>query len=198
MLDEWKHPILGNFKHDDIWWRQIISLPSLKSFSYVDAAVQGYRSIHEDFDLLLECDSDSDVPNDSMVELAISTIGNEAKLVAKILMSVWEDINGRGPDTGMWWHGDLPNAYRGAPWASAILENLTEYNLPIPKQPEDLKTILEPHELLIRRDNSPPNDWVGEFSFYAGFDVEHGLGVLTDGMDILGIGYSAIANRFRK
>jgi len=52
--------------------------------------------------------------------------------------------------------------------------------------------------LLIRRDLSPPEPWVASLNFHAGFDVEHGLGVLTNGVEILGIGYSADATRFKR
>jgi hypothetical protein len=98
----------------------------------------------------------------------------------------------------MWWHGDLPYAHRGGNFASAVYENLNDFELPVPACPFDLMKILEPKDLLIRRDFSPPKLWLAELNFHAGFDVEHGMGVLTNGVEILGIGYSSDARRFER
>jgi hypothetical protein len=51
---------------------------------------------------------------------------------------------------------------------------------------------------VIRRDLMPPESWVASLNFRTGFDDEHGLGVLTDGVEILGIGYSVDATRFEQ
>jgi hypothetical protein len=198
MSSNWSHPRLGTFEHHDIWWRRNITLPSLTSFSYIDAAVRAYRTSPEPFKLILQCASEDERPNEAMASLAAAILDNESKLVPKLLEAMWEDLNGRGPESGMWWHGDLPNARRGGNWASFAANALKELALPIPACPEDLRQILEPMDLTIRRDFSPPQPWIGEFNFYAGFDVEHGVGVLTDGTEILGIGYSADAVRFKR
>ena len=100
------------------------------------------------------------------------------------------------PDSGMWWHGDLANVNRGGNRASAVYESLAGYDLPIPTCAEDLKKVLEPKDLTIRRHPSLPERWLAEFNFHAGFDVEHGVGVLADGVRILGIGYSSDASLF--
>ncbi len=73
-----------------------------------------------------------------------------------------------------------------------------ELGLPVPDSAEELKLILEPGDLTVRRDPEDILKWIAEFNYYAGFDVEHGIGVLTDGVDILGIGYASDASRFRK
>jgi hypothetical protein len=53
-------------------------------------------------------------------------------------------------------------------------------------------------DLTIRRDLSPPKTWLADLTFRAGFDVEHGMGVLTNGVEILGIGYLCDARRFKR
>ena len=75
---------------------------------------------------------------------------------------------------------------------------MTNYELQVPACSNDLKKVLEPKNLTIRRDFAPPTPWIAELNFNAGFDVEHGVGVLTDGVEILGIGYSSDATRFRQ
>ena len=123
-----------------------------------------------------------------MASLAVAIIDNESRLVLQLLKALWADLNGRGSDSGMWWHGDLATAF----------EQFEQLQLPIPTSPEELKAVLEPKNLTIRRDFTPPKPWTGEFNFHAGFDVEHGVGVLTDGVEILGIGYSSDAMRFKR
>jgi hypothetical protein len=196
MSRTWNHPRLGTFEHDDIWWRREIAVPSLQSFTYIDAAVRAYRSKPDPFELVLQCESEDEQPGEQMASLAATVLHNEGQLVPKVLEALWSDLNGRGPDSGMWWRGDLPNAYRGGNWASAVHDSLTGYELPVPTGPEDLKKVLEPKDLTIRRHPSLPEQWIAEFNFHAGFDVEHGVGVLTDGKRILGIGYASDASLF--
>lgn len=196
MSNTWTHQRLGTFEHDDTCWRRQIAIPSLMGFTYTDAAVRDHRSVPEPFELILRCESEDEQPSDQMASLAEAILDNESRLVPGVLEAIWSDLNGRGPPSGMWWHGDLLNAHRGGDWASAVHESLAGLRLPVPTTAEELKKILEPKSLTIRRDFSPPRPWVGEVSFYAGFDVEHGVGVLTDGSQILGIGYSYDASRF--
>jgi hypothetical protein len=197
MPKSWSHPRIGTLTHDDIWWRREIVVPSLTPFTYVDVARRGYNPPPEPFELVLQCESEEMEPNEEMASLAATILDNESRLVPRLLDAVWADLNGRGPDSGMWWHGDLPNAYRGGNWASVAFDALRGFGLPVPTSAEDLLQVLRPDELTIRRDFSPPKPWIGEFSFYSGFDVEHGVGVLTDGVDILGVGYSSDATRFK-
>jgi hypothetical protein len=196
MSSTWSHPRLGTLEHDDIWWRREIVIPSLKPFTYVEA--RKYRSTSWPYELWLECDAEDMQPTEQMASLVVTVLENESRLIPKMLHALWLDLNGRGPESGMWWHGDLPNAYRGGNWASGVHDSLIAEGLPVPNCPDDLMKILEPIRLTIRRDFSLPEQWVAEFNFHSGFEVEHGVGVLTDGAEILGIGYNAEADRFKK
>lgn len=198
MSRTWTHPRLGTLEHDDIWWRREVVIPSLDTFTYIDAAVRDYRSTREPFELVLQCDSETEQPTEEMAALAATILATESGIMQKAMEAIWSDLNGQGPDSGMWWHGDLPCAYRGGNWASAVHESLTSWKLHVPKCPDDLKKVLEPKDLTVRREFSQPKPWIGELNFHAGFDVEHGVGVLTDGIDVLGIGYSSTARRFKR
>ncbi len=72
---------------------------------------------------VLICDAESDLPNTEMALVASRARDHEAKLIPNVLAAIWDDFNGRGPDSGMWWHGDLPNARRDG-WASAAYDEL--------------------------------------------------------------------------
>lgn len=195
MQNKWTDPVLGTFHCDDTRWRRKINLTSVGFFSYVDAAV-GVRTSPLQFEVVLVCDTESDFPNTDMALAASHALDNEGELIPKVLAAIWDDLNGRGPNSGMWWHGDLPNAHRDG-WASGAYDELCEHGLPVPESAEDLKLILEPIDLTVRRDPSDGSKCISELNFYCGFDVEHGIGVLKDGVDILGIGYAYTARRFR-
>lgn len=196
MSRTWNHPRLGTLMHDDIWWRREILIPSLQSFTYIDAAVRAYVSKPGPFELVLQCESEDEQPSEQMASLAAAALRYERQLVPNVLEAIWADLNGRGPDSGMWWHGDLPNAHLGGNWASAVHNSLIGYELPVPTCPEDLKEVLGPKDLTIRRHPLLTERWIAELNFHAGFDVEHGVGVLTDGVRVLGIGYSSDASLF--
>ena len=50
--------------------------------------------------------------------------------------------------------------------------------------------------ITVRQDVPGCEGPVVELSFHAAFEVEHGVGVLTDGETILGLGYSADVTPF--
>lgn len=198
MPNTWTHSRLGTFEHDDTCWLSKIEIAFLEAFTYIDAAVRFGRKTRNPFELIMQCDSEVDEPNEQMIALAVEFLNNESLIIASIVKAIWSELMGEGPYSGMWWHGDLAFAFRGGDYASAVQENLRDSQLPIPTCPEDLKRILEPKNLTIRRDFAAPKPWIAELNFYSGFDVEHGVGVLTDGHEVLGIGYSSDANRFKK
>ena len=100
MSDTWSHRRLGALEHDDIWWRREVAIPSLNSFTYIDAAVRAHRSKREPFELTLHCDSEDEQPSEEMASVAAAILDNGSQLVPKILEAIWADLNGRGPDSG--------------------------------------------------------------------------------------------------
>lgn len=200
MPDTWNHPRLGTLQNNDLFWEGKIIFPSLDSFTYIDAVVRKYQSTHNPFELAFFCDSEDEHPTEEMASLAITTIDNQPQLMPKVLDAIWSDLIGRGPDSGMWWHGDLPNS---SSWTSAVHEILTKLELPVPACADDLKKVLEPKSLTIRRDDrtlrrgrAPSKQWIAELNFHAGFDIDHGVGVMTDGIQVLGMGYDSDATPF--
>ncbi len=193
---QWSHPRFGTLHYDGVWWRREIKIASLQSFTYIDAAVRAYRSEPERFELVFQCEPEDEQPNAEMAAIASTVLDNELQLVPDMLDAIWSDLNGQGPKSGMWWHGDLANAHGGGNGDSAVHDSLDDQELPMPTCANDLSKVLEPKNLTIRSHPSLPGHWLAEFNFHAGFDVEHGVGVLTDGVKILGIGYSSDVSLF--
>jgi hypothetical protein len=194
----WNHPRLGGFEQDDIWWRREITLPSRDLFTYVHKSIPGYPSQRLPFEVVFQCDTEGEEPTEEMAALAVAVLENEQRLIPLVLKAIWSDFNGQGPGSGMWWNGDLPYAFRGGDYRSDVYDSLTDGKLPVPACPSDLLKIMYPQDLTIRRDVSPPKLWLAELTFKAGFEVEHGVGVLTNGVEILGIGYSVDVTRFEQ
>jgi hypothetical protein len=117
-----------------------------------------------------------------VVELAETVFANQSALVTAIVRALWDDFNGRGPASRMWWHGKLDDVAKSFAYAK----------LPRPNGPDDLLAGLRVNAILVRRgfpayEHEQP---LVEIDFHAVFEEEHGVGVLTDGTSVLGTGYS--------
>ncbi len=110
MTAQWTHPELGVFDFDDHSWVRTIEVPAFKAFSFDTGYSNAPRSngMHE---LAFEADDESDHPTEIAIELAATVLENQNALVATVANALWEDFNGRGPASGMWWHGDLEEVF---------------------------------------------------------------------------------------
>jgi hypothetical protein len=89
----------------------------------------------------------------------------------------------------MYWHGDL----------DAVAEGLEfEDTLKPPRKAADLPRLMQLTNIAIQKRKHGQDKPLAELSFAAAFEEEHGVGVLTDGKTILGIGYSADVRPFKK
>lgn len=86
----------------------------------------------------------------------------------------------------MWWHNHLDE----------VVGVVEDVGLPAPAKADDLAALLLLQEIRIRRDVLDNEQPIAELSFAAAFEEEHGVGILTDGKNILGIGYSADVTPF--
>ena len=118
------------------------------------------------------------------IELVSRILINQHALNALLLEAIWQDLNGLGPGTDMWWHGDWPT----------IRETIRSAWKRSPPHPLDSKEDLYLHLGNMRiyvnegiRNFASPN---ARFVFDSAIDPEHGIGVLSDGTKILGVGYS--------
>jgi hypothetical protein len=126
-------------------------------------------------------------PTAAAVALAARVLDPHADLVLKLTEALWRDMKGRREyDSGMWWHGDLDQVIAG-------LEKL-----PAPDGPDGLLPLLRPIEIAVKERIERYPKPVAEINFWAAFEEEHGVGVLTDGRVVLGTGYSTDAEPFKK
>lgn len=184
MSAKWVHPQLGKFEFDDIHmqWISEVSMPAFKSFEY-DTGYSNARRSTGEHELAFEAEDEADVPSPEAVALADKMLAEQKNLVSKVITALWTDFAGAGPRSGMWWHGDL----------DAVKEDLEESI----ESAEDLLTVLQLSQVIIRKGLPGYERPIIELSFHAAFEIEHGVGVLSDGDNILGTGYSFTVTPFK-
>ena len=105
------------------------------------------------------------------VEIALGVIANEAQGCHPWLFTLWNEFNGHGPKSEMWWFGDM----------ETVAENFGYDERPRPSGPDDLLSAMGFNGLSIRESLYGYKKPFAELTFSAGFEPEHGIGILTDG-----------------
>jgi len=119
-------------------------------------------------------------PSAELQALAVKVVYALDVLVPKAIAALWADLNGdENHFSRVWWHGDLEGAF-----------DLSD-DVDPPTNPKELASFLKPEGISLR-----PSVWkykkpVVILHFKSDIDAEHGIGMLTDGEQIIGIGYSA-------
>lgn len=197
MATTWHHPELGEFTFDGYRWATSVDVPAFAVFRYAPRygdgpAPGGKCELWIDVD---EDDKDKDdgaagdpaPPPAEVLALVSKVLAGQARLAPAVAAALWDDFNGRGPRSGMWWHGGLEE----------VMDDV-DPALPPLTGPDALYAWLRLSGIEGR--NSGPRDEqpVVALTFGVPFEEEHGVGVLTDGAAILGTGYSGDVRPFRE
>jgi hypothetical protein len=213
MPDKWKHEELGVFTFNRRFgWVRMVTHKRFDAFTY-DTGRGNAGHPTGKYTLVIPANGESGTPTRMMADVASKALAHPPRMVSMIVTALWEDFIGKGPDSRMWWHGNL----------KAVKQCISQRAYPPNKArivrldgPADLLpwmrllTILihEPRKAtltainpvtgkVIKLDRTcsarPP---LAEFSFSSPFEEEHGVGVLTDGTSVLGTGYSIDVNFF--
>ena len=73
-----------------------------------------------------------------------------------------------------------------------------EDTLKPPKKAADVPRLMQLTNISIAKPRRGQDKPLAELSFAAAFEEEHGVGILTDGKAIIGIGYSSDVTPFKK
>lgn len=189
----WSHETLGTFTYDYVGWSRKLELPAFNRFRYVWGGGQrASATVELSFVAEDAGDDRPEEPNGDCIHLANLIIANQHALNELLLEAVWQDLNGLGPSSGMWWHGDWPTIREmiRSGWKHAP-----------PPPPLDSKDDLYSHlgnlRIYINDDNRNQLPGCARFAFDSAIDPEHGVGVLCDGRKILGVGYSYDSTPYR-
>jgi len=179
MAAVWSDPALGRFEYSQSHdaWVASLDFPSFRLFTYsfaIDDAIPGRLQVW------LHAIDENDLPSPTAIALLSNVIANQSRLIQSISSAIWEDFSGGGPESGMWWHSHLED-----------VEDAYDSGLPALDGPTAILAWMRPMEVIVRdsgvRSSKAP---VIEITFAAAFEAEHSVGVLTDGVSILGIGYA--------
>lgn len=176
----WKHPDLGIFKFDDLWWARTVTLPAFKVFRY---RYRGKKVGTSKVPLRFEAEDADTVPSKLAATIAKRVVQNQELLVPKILKALHKDLHGKGPNSGMWWHGDIDSIYEDLSEQKAPLRNLKL------DTPDSLTQLLGSPRIVIQESGYGYDKPLATICFEALFEIEHGLGILTNGNRIVGTGY---------
>jgi hypothetical protein len=188
MPDAWNHPKLGRFTYDGLGWVTTIRVPAFNVFRH-DTGYGNARKPNGKYELSFAAWDEDDLPSAEQVDVALRVLADPKGLASKVVDALWEDFNGRGPRSGMWWHGGLDQ----------IAETLEDAGLAPPQKATDILPHLRLYSIRVRpdtgwRDGKPS----AELDFHAPFEDEHGVALLTDGDSILGTGFVADVQPFKK
>jgi hypothetical protein len=184
----WKHQDLGAFAFGYLGWVTTRSLPAFKAFRYSS------RPSGKSSSKIKICFSDAEAPEDlptpRAIAVAVKVIKNQESLAAKLKKSLFDDMNGRGSRSGMWWHGNIQSVIE-------YTADETGKRKPMPlKVPADLERLLGDPMIVICESVYGYDKPCAIISFSALFEREHGVGILTDGVRILGLGDSVDVSPF--
>lgn len=181
----WEHPVLGFISPTDYFWKSTVQLPAFRAFEYSCGSEQQRESWTW---LLFEGE---DRPSEAAVEFAVRIVEIQETLADRVRLAMWDELAGTGPNSGMWWHGQLEQIN-----ADEVAFTRPGDEPATIREPTDLNRHLGVPQVVIRDTVYGVDGLVAEVAFASTFDVEHGVGVLDDGTAVIGIGYQTDALPF--
>lgn len=182
MADTWTH---GTFTHNEVAWMGQISGQAYSLFP-----IPGdYEDVPEgsiELAFVTYPHSEKDPPSDEHVKVMLELLAMGQSLAPKILKAVWDDFQGTGPNSGMWWHGDLEQVNEFGMMEELGDEPITDI--------ESLRKTMELTSISIGHYHDP--DAV-DICFSPSWEEEHGLGILIRDCEVAGIGYGHEPDLFK-
>jgi hypothetical protein len=182
MSSTWKHPSLGDFVRNGSTFSTNLTVPAFRRFSYDTGYSNARRStgkVSLSFGPWMMNETLAE-PTPDMVTIAEKLLADPDKLVDSVAQALWEEFNGRGPSTGIWWYGGM----------DYVSESFRAGGLSPPTNSQDVLPALQLTCITIFThlwDHPHP---IAVLSFYAAFEREHDLCVVSDGDRVLGTGFS--------
>jgi len=174
MSQTWKDPQLGTFKLNegrDRW----IGTCNLQAFNVFNWELE---SVPPSYALAFD-GAEARKPSADAIVVASRVIANQARLPSLIASTLWEEFNGRGPNSGMWWYGGMDQ-----------VKDFGYGGHNTPTGPDDLLTAMRFGGVWVRESLYEYKGAIAQLGFSALFEEEHGVGILTDGSRILGSAYA--------
>jgi hypothetical protein len=179
----WSDAELGTFHFDDTGWLIRLPLPAFDAFNY-GAKKKSKKKEPRQYPLTITANSEEELPKPGAIAMVRKLIANQATLATAAAEALWADFAGTGPDSGMYWHGDLDQVAEGL-----------ESGKP-PGGVKDLYKLMKLGAVRVEK-TGRSKAYTADLNFPARFEEEHGVGILTDGDAVIGIGYSDDVSPFK-
>ena len=177
-MTTWSEPDLGTFRFEDDAWTITVNMPAFKSFQFCEP---GRNNGTSNIAIEIGAESASKPPPPPLIALAKQVVERQESLAVQLKQALFDDFQGNGPDSGMWWHGDIATIKE-----EIAAESQQELGL---IGPNDLDELLGSPSIRIRDRTYGYDHPCAILGFEALFELEHGIGILTDGHQIFGTGY---------
>jgi hypothetical protein len=182
----WVDAELGTFHLGDLGWGARMPLPAFDAFRRGAKGPSKSKAAKSErlYPLVVVADAGRESPPADAIALVRTLVANQAALAARVAESLWADFAGTAPESGMYWHGDLDQ----------VAEGLGSRRPP--RGAKDLFSHMSLSHVCVREADQSRR-YAAELNFAVTFEEGHGVGILTDGVDITGIGYSDDVSPFR-
>lgn len=190
-MNTFTHKTLGTFTQrdyfDELRWETELELPAFSAFKYL---ANGKPRRSKKVEAAIYCDEEPPKPALSM----LSKVQRSQKaLVKNICETFFRDLHQQGYDSwpteddgfGMWWSRD-PVAV-ALSCREALQKRLKQDRI---LQPEDLFAVLYEPSIEIRVSEFSTSGIEMMINMGAEFEEEHGVGITTDGKNVLNLGYA--------
>ncbi len=189
-MQTWEDDQLGIFKFDRYEWSRMFELPAFSVFRYDGIEKPAANAGSPFVELMFEADDEEDIPTEEEIAVARLTINNHQNLLNEGIVALFNDILGKEPDSGMWWHLDIKHV------REIIVARLVGSHANPLIKPEDLHMLMGQPSILVQESNCGYDQPCAIIRVEAIFEPEHGIGLLTDGNRILGTGYQMDVSPF--
>ncbi len=176
-MKKWKHAILGEWTFDEyLGWSRVVTIEHAKLFQH-EAEDSDEPSNQVAFYFSSE-DNPETPPTDGMIELAKGIFDQPHEFFNHAVGGLLDDFHGRGKASGMWWHNNIDE----------ILE-VDELSKDDFSSVESLNRVLGSPSIKIYNAVYRYDSPCALVSFLSDIDMEHGVGVLCNLSEILGVSY---------
>lgn len=181
----WNHPTFGEMTFETYAWSTEFQSEKFRQFTYFGYEWQRAEYVSR---IQFEAEDETDIPNDEIVEVGRKVAENHESLIEQALVILLEDFRGTSRESGMWWHGGMDQ----------VVESVADD----PKAPDRLETTQDLYHhlglpsIFVQSSGYGYDAPCAIIGFEASFDPERGVGFLTDGEQILGVGYRGDAGAF--
>jgi len=125
-------------------------------------------------------------PSDKILDLATKVLSNLPALVRQGVEVLWQDFHGKGVSSSeMWWHNSIDEVFE------------SDYGPDKPDSAEGLYKLLDPTGVDIDASIYKWDGPAARITFASEIDEEHGISFLTDGENIIGLGYTMDPSPFK-